>query len=97
MYLIRRKNGTYYINFFDQTTNQNRRISTGTKSKREAQTFLKNFNPSFETQKKLINLSKFLDEYIGYTGQNKTLKYVKSIKLSFRHLINIQRISLYRI
>ena len=73
--------------FFDQNTNQYKRISTGTKSKREAQTFLKNFNPSFEKQKKLIDHSKFQDEYIEYATQNKTLKYVKSIKLSFRHLI----------
>jgi len=51
MYLIRRKNGTYYVQFVDPNTNLKRRISTGTKSKSEALKFLRNFDPGVSNDK----------------------------------------------
>ena len=87
MYLVKRKNGTYYVQFFNPLTNQIRRKSTGTKSKRDARTFLLQFDPAHKKPVEKINLSVFRDEYVKYAVSNKTAKYVKSITLSFRQLI----------
>ncbi len=91
MYLIRRKNGTYYVQFIDPKTNLNRRISTGTKSKADALKFLRNFNPDFCEEKNVIKLSNFRDEYIKYVTDNRSPKYIKSIKLSFRQLLRYSK------
>jgi len=91
MYLIRRKNGTYYVQFIDPKTNLKRRISTGTKSKAEALKFLRNFNPNFCEEKNVIKLSNFRDEYIKYVTNNRSPKYIKSIKLSFRQLLRYSK------
>ena len=91
MYLIRRKNGTYYIQFFDLQTKQIRRISTKTKFKREALTILKQFNPSQDVLIKQIRLSVFCKEYLNYVTSNRTHKYSKSINLSFRQLMNYSK------
>ncbi len=91
MYLIRRKNGTYYVQFIDPKTNLNRRISTGTKSKTDALKFLRNFNPDFCEEKNVIKLSNFRDEYIKYVTDNRSPKYIKSIKLSFRQLLRYSK------
>jgi integrase len=91
MYLIRRKNGTYYIQFFDPLTSQIRRISTKRNSKREAQVFLKQFNPVLDKSNDQIRLSSFRNEYLKYVAANKTEKYSKSIKLSFRQLLNYSK------
>ena len=64
MYLIRRKNGTYYAQFIDPNTNLKRRISTGTKSKKEALIFLRNFEPVKEKKGDYLKLSRFRDEYL---------------------------------
>jgi hypothetical protein len=85
---MKRKNGNYYIQFFDPQTNQIRRLSTKTKSKREAQSILKRFNPTYKKPVKKINLSVFRDEYVRHLTGNKSSKYIKSITLSFRQLIN---------
>jgi len=91
MYLIRRKNGTYYIQFLDPLTNLIKRISTKTKSKREAQVFLKQFNPVLNKPNNQIRLSSFRNEYLKYVAANKTEKYSKSIKLSFGQLMNYSK------
>jgi site-specific recombinase XerD len=91
MYLIKRKNGTYYVQFIDPKTNLNRRISTGTKSKAEALKFLRNFNPDFCEEKNVIKLSNFRDEYIKYVTNNRSPKYIKSIGLSFRQLLRYSK------
>jgi site-specific recombinase XerD len=50
--------------------------------------FFKQFDPIPEQPTNLIKLSEFRDEYIKYTATNRTNKYAKSIKLSFRQLMN---------
>jgi len=87
MYLIRIKNGTYYVQFIDPNTNLKRRISTGTKSKAEALKFFKNFDSGLTNQKDVLKISRFRDEYLKYLINNRSPKYIKSIKLSFRQLL----------
>ena len=91
MFLLQRKNGTYYIQYFDPASKKYRRKSIGTKSKREAMAFFKQFDPIPEQPANLIKLSEFRDEYIKYAATNKTKKYVKAIKLSFRQLMNYSK------
>ena len=88
MFLLQRKNGTYYIQYFDPASKKYRRKSIGTKSKREAMAFFKKFDPIPEQPANLTKLSEFRDEYIKYAATNRTNKYAKSIKLSFRQLMN---------
>ena len=45
MFLLQRKNGTYYIQYLDPVTNKYKRKSIGTKSKKEAMAFFRQFNP----------------------------------------------------
>ena len=87
MFLFKRKDGTYYIQYLDLVTGKARRKSTHTKSKKDALKFLKDFDPSFKPVQELIYLSKFREEYVNYAISNKTKKYVKSINLSFRQLL----------
>jgi len=91
MYLIRRKNGTYYVQFIDPKTNLNRRISTGTKSKAEALKFFKNFDSGLTNEKDVLKISRFRDEYLKYVTNNRSPKYIKSIKLSFRQLLRYSK------
>ena len=91
MYLVRRKNGFYYIQFFDLITKKYRRKSIGTKSKKEAMAFFKQFDPVPEEPINLTRLSEFRDEFVKYVATNKTKNYTKSIKLSFRQLMYYSR------
>lgn len=88
MFIGKRKNGTYYIQYLDPITKKYRRKLIGTKSKKEAMAFFKKFNPVQEQPISQIKLSEFRDEYIRYASANKTQKYSKAIKLSFRQLLN---------
>lgn len=66
-------------------------ISTKTSSLKEARIFLKNFNQEFQLpvqQTEFVLLSQFRDEYLEYVSTMKSKSYIKSIKLSFRMLIN---------
>jgi site-specific recombinase XerD len=91
MYLIRRKNGTYYVQFIDPNTNLKRRISTGTKSKAEALKFFKNFDSGLTKEKDDLKISRFRDEYLEFVANNRSPKYVKSIGLSFRQLLRYSK------
>ena len=91
MYLIKRKNGTYYVQFIDPKTNLNRRISTGTKSKSDALKFFTNLEPGLTNEKGVLKLSRFRDEYIEHLTNDKSEKYIKSIKLSFRQLLRYSK------
>ena len=91
MYLIRIKNGTYYVQFVDPNTNLKRRISTGTKSKAEALKFFKNFDSGLTNEKDVLKISRFRDEYLKYVTNNRSPKYIKSIKLSFRQLLRYSK------
>lgn len=66
-------------------------ISTRTTSLKEARIFLKNFNKEIQLpvqQTEFVLLSQFRDEYLEYVGTMKSKSYIKSIKLSFRMLMN---------
>ena len=65
-------------------------ISTKTKNEKEAIRFLKSFEkPDHDRELiiKPITLSKFQDEYVDYIQQTKSKSYVRSVKLSFKMLI----------
>ncbi len=71
MYLIRRSNGIYYVEYFDFTTGKSKRISTGTRDKKTAQKFLQSLNPyqqMVDLPKNQISLQDFYDEYLKFVG-----------------------------
>jgi len=87
MFLAKRKNGYFFIQYLDPSTNQLKRQSTKTKSKSEALQFFRNFDPGLTKEKDVLKISRFRDEYLRYVNNNKSKKYVKSIGLSFRQLL----------
>ena len=91
MFIGKRKNGYFYIQYFDPSTNQLKRKSTNTKSKSEALKFLRNFDSSLSNEKIHLKISRFRDEYIKYVINNRSPKYIKSIKLSFRQLLRYSK------
>jgi len=91
MFIGKRKNGYFYIQYFDPSTNQLKRKSTNTKSKSEALKFLRNFDSSLSNEKIHLKISRFRDEYLEYVTNNRSPKYIKSIKLSFRQLLRYSK------
>lgn len=90
MFLGKRSNGFYFIEFFDENLFKVRRVSTGTKNKKLAFEFLhkiesKRFQPPLQTK---LLLNQFEKEYLENFGCNFSSAYIKSIKLSFRQLRN---------
>jgi site-specific recombinase XerD len=88
MFLGKRSNGIYFVEFFDESLFKTRRVSTGTKNKKLASEFLhkmefRRFLPP--VQKKIL-LSQFEKEYFQNFGCNFSSSYIKSIELSFRQL-----------
>jgi hypothetical protein len=57
MFLGKRKNGYYFIQYTDPSDDKIRRKSTGTRSKGEANRILRNFTPGFPEKAKLNKLS----------------------------------------
>jgi integrase len=90
MYLNKRKNGIYYIQFFDNEEQKIKRISTSSRNKKEALKFLNNFNESLKSNfsRESISLIDFRAEYVKFIGQTYSKKYLSSIELSFRQLLN---------
>jgi len=86
MNLAKRKNGIYYIQYFDSEENKIRRVSTSKRNKSDAFLFLSEFDNHLKskTQIKYSTLSGFKDEYIRYIGKTHSTKYLSSIELSFR-------------
>lgn len=90
MYLISR-NGYYHIEYFDQQMNRVRRRSTKTRNKSEALKYLSDFRNNLRQLKssnRIITLQKFLEEYTQRNEHSATKDYQRSIKLSFKMLIN---------
>jgi len=90
MILAKRKNGIYYIQYFDEDENRIRRISTGARNKKDAYHFLSEFRLNLESRSsvKYISLKKFKEEYISFTSQTHSKKYLSSINLSFNQLLS---------
>ena len=87
MFLANRKNGYFFIQYLDPSTNQLRRKSTNSKLKSKALKFLRNFDPGSPNEMDVLNISRFRDEYLRYVNNNKSKKYIKSIVLSYRQLL----------
>ncbi|MCP5061780.1 MAG: tyrosine-type recombinase/integrase [Ignavibacteriae bacterium] len=89
MNLAKRKNGIYYIQYFDSEDNKTRRVSTSKRNKSDALLFLAEFDNYLKskTQLKHSTLNSFKDEYIRYIGRTHSVKYLSSIELSFRQLL----------
>ena len=96
MFLAQRKNGYYFIQFFDPKLQKIRRISTGTKSKSLAKKYLSNFVQNPETEPEPAPkpepsigklLQEFVKEYLSYVEGVKSPSYVRSIISSFRQLM----------
>ncbi|MCH7722805.1 MAG: tyrosine-type recombinase/integrase [Bacteroidetes bacterium] len=91
MFLAKRKNGYFFIQYLDPSKNQLRRQSTKTKSKNEALKFFRNFDPGLTIKKDGLKISRFRDEYMEYVTNDKSKKYIKSIGLSFRQLLRYSK------
>lgn len=87
MYLIKRKNGNYYIKYWSDVSNEYKRISTNLKNKKEASKMLAEFIPPDESTKiPKIKLKNFRIEYESYIKQRYSRKYLQSIVTSFNKL-----------
>jgi integrase len=89
MILAKRKNGIYYIQFFDNEEQKIKRVSTSCRNKKDAFLFLNNYSESLKSNysQKSISLIDFRDEYVKFIGQTYSKKYLSSIELSFRQLL----------
>ena len=89
MYLGRRENGFYFVEYLDPTTNKIRRKTTKTKQKQRAIRFLKEFEKGLilirEKPPKL--LSEYASEYSDFIRNTFSKKYLSSVQLSFRKMI----------
>lgn len=89
MFLYKR-NGFYYLNYFDEFENRTRRISTRKRKKPEALKFLSNFQNELSAAKrnKYISLKQYKEEYIHLVGNTLSASYNKTIDYSFDKLIS---------
>lgn len=97
--LLFKRNGYYHVQYFDEIHQRVRRKSLKAKNKNEA---LKNLTAFKELLKerqrtKVISLSSFRDEYVDYINKSHSKKYLISVKLSFKQLINHLQKDIYLI
>jgi len=88
MFLCKRKNGYYFIQYQDITENKIKRTSTKTKRKAVALKFLSKFQTTLTQESKIQNifLKDFVKEYHHFISDNYSKKYLSSVELSFRKL-----------
>jgi integrase/recombinase XerD len=91
MFIGQKKSGIYFIEFFDSTECRNRRISTGTKNKSQANKFFIDFqtNQSIPQNNNLISIKDYKSEYVKFIGSTYSKCYLRSVELSFKHFIKI--------
>jgi integrase len=91
MFLSKRSNGVYYI-FYENSFGRKTCISTKTKLKNEALTFLTSFKQKLREREFLktipISLKDFSFEYLKYSESIHSLNTTKSIKSFFNNLTN---------
>jgi hypothetical protein len=89
MYISKRKNGFYFIEYVDPATNKIRRRTTKSKKKQEAIRFLSEFEKelSFSNKKPEKCLSEFGTEYSNFVRDTFLKKYLSSVQLSFRKML----------
>jgi len=88
MFIGKRKNGIYFIEFFDPAEGKLKRISTGTRSKKLALQFQRKLKEDLLSEKseESLGLSSFKNEYIVFSQSMHSQSYVQSIQLSFRQI-----------
>ena len=88
MYLIKRSNSIYYVEYKDENTNQKKRISTRTKNKSVAEIFLESIRRQIslkeiktvnQQSRPETNVNYFLKEYSNNIKACKSQKYWKSV------------------
>ena len=89
MFICKRSNGIYFIEFFDSKSNSIRRISTGTRSKKLAQKFKikPTSSTTVEEPENGLKISEFGDQYLKSAESTFALSYFKSTRLSFNQFI----------
>ena len=89
MYISKRKNGFYFVEYIDPITNKIRRKTTKAKRKQEAILFLKEFEKELDLSKNIPQkmLSEFAAEYSDFVRDTFSKKYLSSVQFSFRKMI----------
>ncbi len=93
MFLAQRANGIYFIEFFDQQSKRIKRKSLGTKNQTEAYSLYSKFfqEPIYTDKKESLQnkkrLEEFRKEYVSSLQHTHSQKYISSINLSFKKLI----------
>jgi len=88
MFLLKR-NSIYYVEYLDSEENRIRRVSTNQRIKRDAVKFLTDFENNLRIKKpfKHIFLDEYEKQYAEYIKTNLSAKYYRTVKLSFKQLI----------
>jgi len=90
MFLSKHKSGYYYIYYDDKLNNKRRSISSKTKLKSEALSFLTNFRKEVIARQKAgvkyIKLEQFAREYLFYSSSIHTDKTTQTFKNTFNQL-----------
>jgi hypothetical protein len=86
MFIGRKTNGIYFIEYFDEGLQKTRRVSTKSRSKKDAFSYLANFKSKDASRKKptVPKLTEYEEEYLAYMEGKNSASYIRSIKLSFR-------------
>jgi site-specific recombinase XerD len=86
---IYKRGDIYYLAYFDEIENRNRRISTKQKKKPNALKFLTEFKKelSIRIQPEYISLEGFRDDYFAYIEQTCSKSYLADVKTSFNILV----------
>jgi site-specific recombinase XerD len=87
MYLFKR-NGIYYVQYFDEIQNRERRISTKEKKKPDAIRFVSELKEKLKERPKntFIMLSDFHIKYLQFVKDNLSPNYARIVDLAFRQL-----------
>lgn len=89
MFLAKRNNGYYFVEFQDLTSGKPKRISTGTKNHLAAANFANRLtNENAVKNKSAYKISDFHTEYMNCIGSTHSKKYIISIRMSFKQLID---------
>src|SRR3972149_10307647 len=88
MFLFKRK-GIYYVHFFDESENRQRRISTRSKKKPEARKFVSGLKEKSSAAKKknYISLASFKSDYVKIISETHSQSYKRNIEYSFDKFI----------
>jgi len=88
MFLFKRK-GIYYLEYFDELENRNRRVSTRARLKPDALKFLTQFTQKLTERKKVryISIKDFRKEYIEYLERSHSKSYISLAETAFKVLV----------